>query len=501
MGPEKRVVFASALSVAAMLAYVSISAKLSGARRDAAPTTQSDALRQNASPPLLAAAADQSGQSEIVEEAITLESPQLRLYVGSKSARIKHAALKAFENLQNGGPLQFGSKYDLVTVTFPSKEVHWELRESTDQSATWVEQGNESTRLVLQLDRENPVFRYTLEMVPLEGGTPVQVTTAWGPAEGSISKNRVEAFLKTSRKHLHYNQGSTKHVPRGTLMVTLTEQFFCQSMKLGEGQSTASVRLGKLTHAMTATTDLLIQQPSHTFEGYVGPRDYFWMERAKFAEALPVGILGTIGLYLMLILKWMAAVTRSYGLAVIGLSILVTTALSPFSLISFRSMKKMQELQPKLDQIRKKHESAPKRVNQEIFALFKEHRVSPLSGCLPMLLQMPIFFALWSAIGHVVELRGESFLWIQDLSMPDRLAALPFGLDFNLLPILMAGAMYLQTKLTSANRQVGAEQNPMTGPLMPALFGLMFYNVQACLVLYWLSNSLASIAIYRASRL
>jgi YidC/Oxa1 family membrane protein insertase len=161
-------------------------------------------------------------------------------------------------------------------------------------------------------------------------------------------------------------------------------------------------------------------------------------------------------------------------------------------------MKKMQQLQPKMDQLKKKYESDQTRLSREMFALFKEHKVSPASGCLPMLLQMPIFFAFWSAISHSAEFRGATFLWIKDLSLPDAIARLPWGWDLNILPLVMAAAMFFQTKMSQTSTASSAPGAKMlSGPLMPIMFGVMFYQVPACLVLYWLSNSLISIAIYR----
>jgi YidC/Oxa1 family membrane protein insertase len=238
---------------------------------------------------------------------------------------------------------------------------------------------------------------------------------------------------------------------------------------------------------------------SYRTEAYIGPRDFFNLREAGFEQAFPLGILAKIGLMLMLLLKLLAHIFHNYGVAVILLAAGITSALSPFTMISYRSMKKMQELQPRMDAIKKKYGSDSAKANQEVFALFKEHKVSPVSGCLPMLLQMPIFFALWSAITHVIELRGEHFLWIRDLSLPDRLAKLPGGIDLNILPILMAGAMFMQTKITQP--KTTSSQSPFSGPMMSVLFGVMFYSVPAGLVLYWITNTLTSISWYKFSKI
>ena len=117
-----------------------------------------------------------------------------------------------------------------------------------------------------------------------------------------------------------------------------------------------------------------------------------------------------------------------------------------------KSMKKMQELKQQIDRIMAKQKTNPQKSNAEMMALYKEHKVSPLSGCLPMLLQFPILIALFRSITNFVQLRGQSFLWIKDLSMPDRIAELPFtlpiiGKHLNLLPLIMMGAMLVQMKM------------------------------------------------------
>ena len=240
---------------------------------------------------------------------------------------------------------------------------------------------------------------------------------------------------------------------------------------------------------------------------YFGPRDYFYLKKAGFETAFHIGPLGRIGLIFLVILGWIQSIVRNYGVAVIIFSVLVTCATAPFTLLSFKSMKKMQQLKPSVDKIMARYKENPQKGNQEVFALYKENHVSPLSGCLPMLMQMPIFIAIFQAVPHFIALRGESFLWIKDLSLPDRFFHLSFSLPIlgeylNLLPIVMAAAMFFQTKM-SQQQMPSSEANPssqiMSGPVMPILFCIMFYNIQSALVLYWLTNSLISVAWYRLS--
>ena len=297
-----------------------------------------------------------------------------------------------------------------------------------------------------------------------------------------------------------------KNVPRGTQQLTLSERYFCQSAKFSSlAQSTI---LATPPGIIAASSVIPVTDGHLTVNLYVGPRDFFYLRAAGFAEAFKLGILGQIGLMLLLVLSWLAKLTKSYGIAIILFAAGITSLMAPFTLLGYRSMKKMQELKPQMDALMAKHKNDPQRANKEMFALYKEHRISPLSGCLPMLFQLPVFLALFRAISHFIELRGQEFLWIKDLSMPDRLFHLPFSIPIlgdyiNALPIIMAVAMFLQSRLTQANMP-SSDANPsaklMSGPMMSVVFGFMFYQFPSGLVLYWLFNSLTSMMWYRLAK-
>ncbi len=169
----------------------------------------------------------------------------------------------------------------------------------------------------------------------------------------------------------------------------------------------------------------------------------------------------------------------------------------------------MQELKPIIDKIMADNKNDSGGANRLVFKLYREHNVNPISGCLPLLLQMPLLIAMFQALSHFIQLRGKSFLWISDLSMPDRIVKLPFaiplfGQELNILPIIMAVLMYFQTRLSQGRVQINDKTNPtaamMSGPVMPVMFCLMFYHFPSSLVLYWLTNSAMSLIWYRAAR-
>jgi len=158
-------------------------------------------------------------------------------------------------------------------------------------------------------------------------------------------------------------------------------------------------------------------------------------------------------------------------------------------------MKEMQVLQPKVEELRKLYKDNPQRMNKEVLELYREHKVNPFGGCLPLLLQMPIFFALYQALLRSAALKGAKFLWIKDLSEPDRLWLIPFSLpilgnEVNILPILMTIGMFIQQKISPQSASsASSEQQKMMVVLMPLLFGIIFYHMPAGLVLYWFVNS------------
>ncbi|MCK9995514.1 MAG: membrane protein insertase YidC [Candidatus Krumholzibacteria bacterium] len=184
----------------------------------------------------------------------------------------------------------------------------------------------------------------------------------------------------------------------------------------------------------------------------------------------------------------------NFGLIIIIFSVLTKLAFYPLTQTSTKSMKKMQELQPKMTALKEKYKNDKDKLNQATMELYKEEKVNPLTGCLPMVVQMPVFFALYQALNHTISLRGQPFvLWINDLSQPDAIAQLPFslpflGADLNVLPILMSVAMYFQTKLTPTSGAGG--QMAAMNTMMPLIMVFIFYNMPSGLVLYWLINTL-----------
>jgi YidC/Oxa1 family membrane protein insertase len=174
---------------------------------------------------------------------------------------------------------------------------------------------------------------------------------------------------------------------------------------------------------------------------------------------------------------------QNYGVAIILLTVLVKIAFYPLSHKSMTSMKQMQALQPQLNALRSKYKSDPQRFQREQMELFRKHKVNPMGGCLPMVVQIPIFYALYLTLQYSVELQGAPFLlWITDLSKKD---------PYYVLPILMGVSMLVQQKMTPT---VGDPRQARVMLIMPVIFTFMFLEFPTGLVLYWLVNNVLSVA-------
>ncbi|MFH1457655.1 MAG: membrane protein insertase YidC [Candidatus Omnitrophota bacterium] len=243
------------------------------------------------------------------------------------------------------------------------------------------------------------------------------------------------------------------------------------------------------------------QAVKEIFHIYLGPQDLKLIQgvNSRWAAVVHYGTFDFISQILLQLLQFFYGLVHNWGWAIIILSIAVYLALFPLSLKQMRSMKEMQALQPHIEELKRLYKDNPQRMQKEQMELFRKHKVNPFGGCLPLLLQMPIFFALYQTLMRSVFLRGATFLWIKDLSGPDRLFSLPFPKPFdafNLLPILMTIGMFIQQKITTASATGGssAEQQRIMMIMMPLLFGFIFYSMPAGLVLYWFINSTLMLA-------
>ncbi len=222
------------------------------------------------------------------------------------------------------------------------------------------------------------------------------------------------------------------------------------------------------------------------FNGYIGPKDYRALEAINpvLTNAIEYGWFTFAAAPLFKILMWLHGIFGNWGWAIVGLTILIRILLYPLTHKGMVGMQKMKEIAPKMKELQEKYKGDPQRLNAAVMELYKKHGANPLGGCLPLLLQIPVFFAIYRVLLNAVELQGaEWMLWINDLSRMD---------PYMVLPLLMGASMYFQQRMTPSN---------FTDPLqekifkfLPLIFTFFFITFPSGLVLYWLVNNLASIA-------
>jgi len=230
------------------------------------------------------------------------------------------------------------------------------------------------------------------------------------------------------------------------------------------------------------------------FSTFVGPKDVDLLRVVdpKLQQLTDWGTFGVIAKPTFLALHWLNDnITRNYGWAIILMTVLINLAVLPLRFSSMRSQRKMQGLQPRIAAINAKYKGLsirdPKKAeqNQEIMDLYKSEGVNPMGGCLPMLIQLPLIYAFYKVLAVTIELRGAHWLWVTDLSQPEQLA-------IRVLPVIMIITQFMQQQMTPSPGMDPSQAKMMK--FMPLMFGFIFYNMAAGVVLYWLTSNVVGIA-------
>ena len=223
-----------------------------------------------------------------------------------------------------------------------------------------------------------------------------------------------------------------------------------------------------------------------TFNGYIGPKEYKTLESINpvLVNAIEFGFFTFVAAPIFKVLMWLHGLIGNWGWSIIALTALIRMFLYPLTQKGMVSMQKIKEIAPRIKEVQEKYKGDPQRMNAAVMEMYKKHGANPLGGCLPLLLQIPVFFAIYRVLLNAVELQGAPWiLWVTDLSRMD---------PYYILPILMGATMYYQQKITPSN---------FTDPLqekifkfLPIIFTFFFFTFPAGLVLYWFVNNIFSIA-------
>lgn len=246
---------------------------------------------------------------------------------------------------------------------------------------------------------------------------------------------------------------------------------------------------------LTAKPVTLAAGGSFTWElpYYLGPKGYNWLARygvgLERSVDLGWGFIAPIGRGMLASLVWLHRYIGNWGWAIIALTLILQAILAPLTYKSLKAAAMMRKVQPEITKLQARYKDDPARLNTEMMALYKKGGANPLGGCLPMLAQMPVFYGLYNALRSSWELHGAGWIfWVKDLSAKD---------PFYVLPVVMGGLMFFQSKLNPPAGDPAQQQMMM---FMPLIFTFMFLKFPAGLVLYWLTNSLVSTLLQLAMR-
>lgn len=225
---------------------------------------------------------------------------------------------------------------------------------------------------------------------------------------------------------------------------------------------------------------------------YVGPKDYLLLDKMGHGQdqLMQFGWFGAVSKILLMSMRGINTVISNWGWTIIVLTIIIKLLMWPITQAQLRSSKKMSSIQKPLQQIREKFKNNPQKLQAETMKLFKENRVNPATGCLPVFIQIPIFIGLYYMLRTSSEIRYQSFLWIKDLSIPDTVAMIG-SFPVNILPIIMGVTMFIQMKVTPTPSMDGMQQKIIM--CMPFIFLIFCYSFPAALVLYWTVQNLFTI--------
>ncbi len=289
--------------------------------------------------------------------------------------------------------------------------------------------------------------------------------------------------------------------------VTLQDRYFMSSL-FPENKIDTGMKLDKNSKDLIKITYIqpindIRQSESKVFSYtlYFGPKSLAKLKEVgnELDKAVNFGFFDILAKPCLWVMNFIYGIIPNYGLAIIFLTLMIKIILWPLGTKSYKSMAEMKKVQPIMKEIREKHKDDKQKMNEEIMGLYKTYKINPLGGCLPMVVQIPVFFALYRMLYEAIELRHAPFFgWIKDLSAPDRLFDFGITIPFMeppagipVLTIIMGATMFLQQKMSPP---IGDPAQAKMMMMMPIVFTVIFVNFSSGLVLYWLINNVFSIS-------
>jgi YidC/Oxa1 family membrane protein insertase len=478
------------------------------------------------------------------EKIISIETDNYSAEISSRGGVIRKWELKKFKTW-DGQPVQLidymhrGDFTVLLTTSdgrvINTKELyfdvitsssHVQLEGSFEFEATFILQATNGGQLVKKMKFRNGEYGFETEIQLLNLGSVVsnfQYEVAWEHGIRYAERNSVDessfaaAYAFTANELTEIDaskvdQKIQKEISGGIDWVATRNKYFAVALipvgTVSEGAYLEGTRIALPDNGSLESYGISLKMPykgeqseKSIFKVFLGPLQHGELKSygTSLEKIMSLGwawLIRPISEYIMLpIFTAIHYVIPNWGLVIIIFSILIKVALHPLSKTQMKSMKKMQKLQPLMDEMREKYKDDPQKMNQSIMNLYKEYGVNPAGGCLPLLLQMPIMYALYSVFRGAIELRQASFVgWITDLSIPDVIYRLSFKLpligiqDISGIAVLMGVTMFFQTKMTTKDPR----QKAMVW-MMPIMMTFLFNGFPAGLNLYYTVFNILSI--------
>jgi len=345
---------------------------------------------------------------------------------------------------------------------------------------------------------------YNFSETPLQGSPYLSLTNR--PFEGTATRYLFSGPAALIDGKLQEIKPKDLEEAAKTLQGNITwaafEGTYFMTGVIPESQSSQTLKLssdGEVIHTLLVSPEEVLPAKGHlqyNYQVYFGPKRMSTLKEAghDLERIVNFGWFDKIAKPALYLLNFFYKYVGNYGIAIILVTVLIKILFWPIAQKGLKSMKNMQKIQPKMAKLKEKYKNDSARLNQEMMNLYKTYKVNPLGGCLPMLLQIPVFFALYKVLLQAIELRHAPFmLWITDLSAPDRLMIgvdIPYLGGLPVLTLLMGASMFLQQKMTPTPADATQAKIMM---FLPVIFTFMFLNFASGLVLYWLVNNLLSI--------
>jgi YidC/Oxa1 family membrane protein insertase len=342
---------------------------------------------------------------------------------------------------------------------------------------------------------------------PIKDSLIVGLKNTMGAKKSSYVFEGPAALVDRSLQQIEMDDIAKKgHLSGNIRWISVESRYFMLGL-IPLKEQAAAVRISSLPNHMVESRYIEPEQTiapgaqdAYQYELYFGPKSLQYLKQAghDLDKAIDFGTFDLLAKPCLWLLNYLYSVIPNYGVAIIILTVLTKVLLWPLGTKSYKSMSQMKKMQPLIQEIREKYKNDKKKMNEAVMGLHKTYGINPLGGCLPMVVQIPFFFALYRMLDQAIELRHAPFFgWITDLSAPDRLFDFGFSIPFMdppygipVLTLIMGATMLWQQKMTPATGDPTQAKMMM---LMPVVFTFIFINFSSGLVLYWLVNNVLSI--------